>query len=85
MRDENWYIIWELYDGICVMCGGKASCVHELIPRSKNPSGWNTLSNRVPLCNYCHAMVHQTSPSDYLDLLVMKRDILLQSLGKELP
>ncbi len=84
MKDNKWNEVWELYCGICIICLGKATCIHELVPRSKLPRRWNTIQNRIPLCTYCHNMIHQTSPEDYLDLLVMKRDILLQVLGKSI-
>jgi 5-methylcytosine-specific restriction endonuclease McrA len=85
MKDNKWIEVWELYEGICVICYGKASCIHELIPRSKNPKGWNTLDNRVTLCQFCHQMIHSKKPNDYVELLIYKRNLLLSMLGKSIP
>jgi len=82
MKDKLWSSVWELYEGICILCYSAASSVHEIVPRSVRPQFWNTLDNRVTLCTYCHSMIHSKNPADYVELLIVKRDQLLQMLGK---
>lgn len=80
--DPTWQEAWDLFEGICVLCQGRAGCIHEIVPRSRRPSDWWKIDNRVALCNYCHSQIHAGNPLDYVDLLIVKRDCLLQVLGK---
>lgn len=81
MKDDKWIEVWQLFEGICVLCYANATSIHEIVPRSVLPSNWNTIDNRVPLCSPCHNQV-QEKPDFYAELLRTKRDILLKMLGK---
>ena len=83
MRDESWWECWNLYEGKCVMCLAPASGVHEIEPRADKPTGWNVISNRVPLCTLCHEKVQQ-NPAAYADQIRKQAEYLLQALGGEI-
>lgn len=48
----------QLYHYTCALCFGRASAMHEIVPRSKKPDNLFDLENRVPLCETCHDLVH---------------------------
>jgi len=54
--DDNpaYAAVWTRYQGRCVRCWGEAEGVHELVPRSQDPAGWQDPDNRVTLCRRCH-------------------------------
>ena len=79
LRDKNWQAVWDMYKGICVLCLKPASGVHEIVPRSKLPAGWNEIDNRVPLCSECHEKV-QGNPAGWEKKLRLQRDYLMQVL-----
>ena len=82
LDDPTWQEVWDLFEGICVLCYGKAGSIHEIEPRSRRPKDWWELNNRVALCTYCHNQIHEGNPLRYVEILRIKRDCLLQSLGK---
>ena len=83
MRDKNWQLVWEMYEGLCVLCLSNANSLHEIEPRADKPTGWNVISNRVPLCFLCHEKVQQ-NPLAYADQLRKQAEYLLQALGGEI-
>ena len=40
----------------CINCGAEATCEHHVIPLSLG--GNDISSNKVPLCDSCHALIH---------------------------
>lgn len=45
-----------LTSNICYICGGKAYCMHHIIPLSSN--GKNRARNLIPVCLDCHKKIH---------------------------
>jgi len=82
MEDKNREIVFEMYKGLCILCSDSASCVHEIIPRSKTPNDWDVISNRVSLCSKCHTAVHANPPA-FADKLRRQADYLLQALNDD--
>jgi 5-methylcytosine-specific restriction endonuclease McrA len=72
--------IWSTFHGICINCGGKASSLHEIVPRSKLPNSWASPDNIVPLCTPCHELV-QSDLTTFAPLLREKRLLWLSILG----
>ena len=72
--------IWSAFHGICINCGGKASSLHEIIPRSKLPNSWASPDNIVPLCSSCHELV-QSDLTTFAPFLREKRLLWLSILG----
>ena len=68
--------IWAAYEDLCVHCGGPAQAIHELIPRSLAPEGWNYFLNRVTLCLADHEWA-QEGPLDKALQLRSEANVLL--------
>lgn len=85
--DENWRIVWDLFNGRCFLCPQHApgSDVHELEPRSRG-GNWMRVENRVVVCRSCHRLIHMKGVSEsYLAELKEKRINFLKMIGKYAP
>lgn len=49
---------FELFRGKCVKCRRLAICMHEIVPRSKDPN-WCKIEKVVILCHNCHLWAHE--------------------------
>jgi 5-methylcytosine-specific restriction endonuclease McrA len=81
MIDQNWKEAMRLYNGMCIHCFGRASSVHEIVPKSLAPQTWNRLENRVPLCIACHSWA-QTDTEVTGEVLEADKLRALKILGK---
>jgi len=73
----------ELYNCTCAMCFGKAVTIHEIEPKSKRSADWWEFDNRVPLCGYCHDLVHLEGTARWHDRLHEARAVLVSLYGIE--
>jgi len=80
MRDPNYEKVWTALGGLCVLCYAPAAHVHEIRPRSADPTGWMELENRVTLCASCHEKVHSENPKKYEATITAARTTLLSML-----
>jgi len=83
-------IVYDLYriNGVvyCVNCWiNHASCIHELIPRSKRPKDWHDIDNRVPLCAACHHNAHQVGTANSAPTIRMRRNLFITNFGLRVP
>lgn len=85
MRDPNHQKVLNQYriNGIvvCVLCFHEASSVHEIEPRSTNPSHWQELVNRVPLCAFHHELIHQEGAVSWAGRLRQAQSTFLNMLS----
>ena len=82
MKDHNYEKVWTALGGLCVLCFAPAAHVHEIVPKSKSPTDWQDVENRVTLCASCHEKVHAEGPHKYESLLRMARNRLLSVQGE---
>lgn len=73
--------ILKRYEFTCVLCLGRATAVHEIVPKSKKPTDWWAFDNRVPLCQTCHSRVHEEGTRLWESRLVEARVVLASLLG----
>lgn len=66
-------IIFKMFGNSCVMCGGHAVCIHEMLPKSLSPRRWYLRSNRVPLCDDCHQWAHNIGTARSRPILLEAR------------
>lgn len=52
LSEEECEKVFVRYDGKCVYCGGEATTIDHITPRSKG--GTNNLANLVPACKDCN-------------------------------
>jgi len=50
----------KILGGICLICGGKASCIHHYIPKSVSTALRYELRNGIPICVKCHCRLHSS-------------------------
>lgn len=74
--EEQAAILLQLYHWTCALCFGRAVCVHEIVPRSKQPEDLFDIENRVPLCNLCHRDVHESGTRKMAEKLRASRETL---------
>lgn len=60
--------IIKIYKNRCIRCRRVSNTIHEKVPKSLNPN-WDTLENRVVLCDECHELVHSQGAMNWLDTL----------------
>ena len=51
-----------LFRGKCIKCRRPAVCMHEIVPRSKDPN-WCKIEKVVILCHKCHLWAHERGAS----------------------
>lgn len=56
--DTDRDLLIEYFGNRCVRCGKPEPTIHEIVPRSLNPSNWKQPENRIALCRYCHDYAH---------------------------
>jgi 5-methylcytosine-specific restriction endonuclease McrA len=44
--------------GLCLVCGAPASCVHHYVPKSQSNNLRYDPSNLIPICRGCHFSLH---------------------------
>jgi hypothetical protein len=66
-------IILRIFGYRCIMCRRMGGFVHEIVPRSICPVGWERFDNRVPLCGSCHNFVHASGTRNHAEELREKR------------
>ncbi len=80
--DKNREIIITVFKGRCILCRRQTSVIHEIVPKSMRKD-WDTLDNRVPLCNKCHLTVHTNGAMNMSSFLETERDkVLIQYYGQ---
>ena len=55
-------LLLEIYKHRCALCGGYASSIHEIEPRSTGLKAWK-LDNMIPVCVYHHDQAHRADMS----------------------
>ncbi len=60
----------------CINCGAEATHWHHVVPKSL---GGREGTNRVPLCDKCHGLIHGVS---YSDGTISHSDLVKQSLKR---
>lgn len=76
-----------MFGGHCGNCHVRiATCVHEIIPRSKLPGEWNDIDNQIPLCSDCHEWVHSVAgTSEAAPIFIYNRKFHLDFYGGSAP
>lgn len=61
----------------CEACGGKATDIHHLVPRSRNMALLNDISNMVALCRPCHTKAETNFKFNNELKMVHQRNLLV--------
>ena len=73
---------FELFRGKCVKCRRPAICMHEIVPRSKDPN-WCKIEKVVILCHNCHLWAHERGANNSEEELQELRSRRLDEYSKE--
>lgn len=74
-------LILRLYKNRCIRCRRQSNTVHEKKPKSLEPN-WDTVENRVVLCNECHDQVHAEGAMNWFDILsTLQEEVLVAYYG----
>ena len=73
--DTNRKIVFELFDGRCLLNPShKSAVIHEIEPKSIRPTDWWELDNMAPLCVNCHDLIHASGAKTYKKVLERLRN-----------
>jgi len=68
--DDNYLEVVRKFNERCVVCGAPYDTVHEIIPKSKMPKGWQAVENRVTVCYSCHDRIHREGTRKWKEMLL---------------
>lgn len=75
-------VLVPLFKGRCAVCiASPLVCFHEIEPKSRRPKDWWLPSNRLPVCDICHNVIHETGAHANADALRDDRERLLSILN----